>query len=62
MTTKTTTTTEQQARERVAKSPQLRKHEATIFYDWPNWEEHMAWIATAGVREIVDWAETVERE
>lgn len=54
-----TMTPEQKARERVARSPKLQQYEATIFYDWPNWDEHMQWIATAPVKEIVDWAEQV---
>ena len=51
---------EAKARQRVAQSPRLQKYEATIFYDWPNWDEHMQWIATAPVKEIVDWAETTK--
>lgn len=54
-----TTTIEQQARERVNNSKALSQHEATIFYDWPNWDEHMEWIATADAVEIVEWARTV---
>ena len=50
----------EQARERVDGTPDLKTHEATIFYDWPNWEEHMEWVATAPVEEIVDWAEQIE--
>lgn len=52
--------TEQKARDRVAKSPKLQQYEATIFYDWPNWDEHMTWIATAPIAGIVDWAEAVK--
>ena len=51
---------EQKARARVKSTPTLQKFAETIFYDWPNWDEHMEWIATAPVKEIVDWAETVE--
>lgn len=57
-----TMTIEQQARQRVRETPELDAIEDTIFYDWPNWTEHMQWIATAPVAEIVDWAETVEQE
>lgn len=52
-------TTEEQARQRVSEIPELDEISETIFYDWPNWDEHMRWIATAPVAEIVDWAETV---
>jgi hypothetical protein len=51
---------EQQARTRVENTPELGSHDTTIFYDRPNWDEHMEWIATAPVAEILNWAETVE--
>lgn len=53
--------TEQQTRERVNNTPELSKHEATIFYNW-NETDHLEWIATAPVAEIVAWAEAVEAE
>lgn len=45
---------------RVARNPQLNKHKDTIFYDWPNWNEHIEWIATGPVSSIIAWAEAVE--
>ena len=48
---------ERTARNRVDSTEALKPFEATIFYDWPNWDEHLEWIATAPVAEIVDWAE-----
>ena len=51
---------EEQARQRVSSTPELDDYNDVIFYDWPNWREHMQWIATAPVAEIVDWAETVD--
>jgi hypothetical protein len=51
---------EEQARRRVSETPELDEWSDVIFYDWWNWDEHMEWIATAPVAEIVDWAETVE--
>lgn len=48
---------EQQARERVRDSEELTVYEEVIFYDWPNWDEHMEWIATAPEAEIIDWVE-----
>ena len=47
------------ARNRVGSTPILQAHYDTIFYDWPNWAEHMEWIAMAPVEEIIDWAESV---
>lgn len=54
--------TEEQARARVAAEPQLQAHAATIFYDWPNWTEHIEWIATAPIAEIVEWAAQIEAQ
>lgn len=31
-----------------------------IYYEWPNQWDHMAWVASAPIAEIVDWADTVE--
>jgi len=53
-------TLEEKARERVNKSPRLSKHADTILYDWPEEDEHWAWVVKAPVSEIVGWAETVE--
>jgi len=50
------------ARRRVAQTPALAAHAATIWADWPNWQEHVRWVVSAPVTEIVDWAETVETE
>lgn len=54
--------TEQQARQRVSETPGLDAWSEIIFYDWPNWNEHMQWIATAPIAEIIDWAATVQEE
>jgi Arc/MetJ-type ribon-helix-helix transcriptional regulator len=48
-----------QARQRVDNTPELQPFEDTIFYDWPEGDDHWKWVATAPVPEIVDWAETV---
>ena len=49
------------AHRRVRKSPPLREHFETIFYDWPEGDEHLQWIATAPFTEIVDWAQEIEQ-
>ena len=49
-----------QARQRVQDTPQLQPYRDVIFYDWPEGDEHLNWIATAPLAEIVDWAETVQ--
>jgi len=51
---------ETSARNRVENTPEFKKIADVIFCDWDNWDEHMEWIATAQVNEIIDWAETVE--
>lgn len=51
--------TETKARQRVADTPELNVFEDIIFYDWPNWDEHMEWVAIAPVAEIVNWAEVI---
>lgn len=41
---------------RVRRSPQLSQYEQFIMADWPAGDEHLRWVLTASVREIVDWA------
>jgi hypothetical protein len=60
MTNPTTKTTEQIARERVANTPELKKVSDTIFADWPNWDEHLEWVTSAPVAEILDWVESMK--
>jgi len=52
---------EQQARQRVEGTPRLKVHEEIILADWPNWDEHMMWVVTAPIEQIVDWAEEIEQ-
>ena len=52
----------EKAQKRVDSDSRLKAHAATIMYDWPEGNEHWEWVTTASVAEIVDWAETVERE
>lgn len=56
------TSTFETVRIRIANTPELKEHADTILYDWPNWDEHIEWVASASVAEIVDWAETVEAQ
>ena len=50
-------TNETKARNRVAASNTLSKYSSIIFYDWPNWDEHMEWIANTDELEIIEWAQ-----
>jgi hypothetical protein len=54
--------TAQQAQQRVLKTPELMPYYSTLCeYDWDNTQEHIDWVCTAPVAEIVDWAESVEQ-
>jgi len=48
------------ARERVERSPGLRKHREIIMYDWPA-SDHPRWVATAPEHEIIEWARAIEK-
>jgi len=52
----------EQAQRRVDLEQCLKQHESTIMYDWPEGDEHWKWVITASVKEIIDWAETVEKD
>jgi len=43
--------------QRVEDTPELAAFADTIFYDWPNWREHLEWVCSAPVQDIIDWAE-----
>jgi len=46
---------EQQARERINEMRFTDEQVDFIFSDWPNWDEHMAWLLTATRDEIISW-------
>lgn len=50
------------ARQRVSDTPELDVYEDIIFYDWPNWDEHLEWVAAAPVAEIVSWAAAIRKD
>lgn len=49
-------TIEEMARGRVAEDEELLAYQDIIFYDWPNWADHLEWIAIAPRDEILKWA------
>lgn len=51
---------ENKAKTRVENEAELKKYADVIFYDWPNWEEHLKWVCNAPVVEIVEWAKDCE--
>lgn len=55
------TSVEQWSRERVENSRQLKPYADIIFADWPNWDEHMKWVAVAPIRKIISWAKATQK-
>jgi hypothetical protein len=55
------TSNERTARNRVRNSARLGLYADIIFADWPNWEEHMEWVATASADEIISWAKATQK-
>ena len=51
----------QRIEQRFAGHPELEQFRAVIFADWPEGEDHLEWVATAPVAEIVDWAQGIEQ-
>lgn len=50
-----------QALERVEREPALWEHEDLILYDWTELNDHLRWVCTAPVDEIVAWARYLRR-
>ncbi len=48
-------TMERQARDRIEGMEFTAEQLDFIFADWPNWDEHVAWLLTATREEIADW-------
>ena len=46
------------ATRRVDDTPELEQYRDVIFYDWRE-PDHLEWIATAPIQEIVDWASEI---
>jgi len=47
------------ARQRVQDTPELQQYRDVIFADWPEGDEHLQWIASAPLAEIVSWASEI---
>ena len=54
-------TLRERAERRVSRSPKLSQYNDVIFYDWPNMKEHLEWVVSAPVDEIISWAKSFER-
>jgi hypothetical protein len=46
----------ERAERRVERSPKLRVRRDFILADWPEGDEHLRWVISASVEEILDWA------
>ena len=56
-------TPEQTAAQRVNSSETLTQYRDLLLNtDWPNWHEHLEWVATAPEAEIISWAEEIRRD
>lgn len=53
---------EQAAERRFRSEPALAQYADILFYDWPNRDEHLRWVAEAPLSEIIDWAERIRRD
>lgn len=47
---------------RIDNTPELEPYREVLVYDWPNEQEHIDWVCTAPVAEIVAWAREIEIE
>ena len=47
----------EKAKARVEDSPKLILHSDFILADWPEGDEHWAWVVQATEQEILDWVE-----
>lgn len=55
--------TQRAAEHRVRTDPELLEHyDGLIAYDWPNYAEHMEWVATAPKAALLEWAEEIAPE
>jgi hypothetical protein len=56
-------TLDERAAARVRNTPELAEHRDLLLgYDWPNTDEHLAWVASAPVAEILDWLSNLDNE
>ncbi len=54
---------ESSAEASVNANPALRPYrDILINYDWPNRDEHLAWVASAPEAEIIAWCEEIRRD
>lgn len=47
----------EQVVEKIDANPELAKRRDYILADWPNWFEHLEWIAAATPKQIVSWVD-----
>ncbi len=47
---------DRKAHYRVEHSKKLAPYQEIIWSDWPNWDQHLYWLCTASIAEIISWA------
>lgn len=52
----------EQAKAHVEDTPELAPYVDIILYDWTEGDEHLEWVLSAPVGEVVDWAERIRRD
>ena len=52
----------QRAAIRINQTPELEPYRDTLLYDWNDGDEHLDWVASAPVDELVSWAKLVEKD
>ena len=50
------------AKKRIDSTPELEPYRSTIMYDWQETGEHWAWVAIAPTKDIIAWAQMVEKD
>jgi hypothetical protein len=58
---KNTKTLYERAESKVDASPTLRKYREFILSDWHEGDDHLRWVISAPVKEIVSWAEAGQK-
>lgn len=51
--------THERAEQRINETPELEQYRDVLLYDWPNRGEHLRWVLSAPVAEIIAWRECV---
>jgi hypothetical protein len=51
------------AQQRVNQSIELRPfYDIIVEYDWPNIQDHIDWVCTAPIADILEWAQDIRKD